>query len=121
MNIDTNTVNFAVDKISAAVSKAMPTVTAVSKELVSYTVTNQVLTTVMSLMVMMVSVVVWIPIYRYFKKHDGEWDNPLFMLPTLILILVLITAFLVALVTAQDTIMALNYPEMFTAMRMIGK
>ena len=120
MNIDTNTVNFAVDKISAAVSKAMPSVTAVSKELVSYTVTNQVLTTVMSVVIMIVSVVVWIPIYRYFKKA-GELDEMGFFVCTFLLGVFLFSSFFVGLLTAQDTIMALNYPEMFTAMQMIGK
>lgn len=120
MTIDTNTVNYAVDKISTAVSKAIPTMTSVSKELVSYTVTSQVLTTLMSLLFALVSAIVFIPIYRYFKKND-EFDSPLFILPAVGLGCCFFFSFLLAICTLQSTVLALNYPEMFTAMKLISK
>ena len=120
MNIDTNTVNFAVDKISSAVSKALPTVTSVSKELVSYTVTNQVLNMAMAVLAMIVSILVWIPIYRSCNKKN-ELNEPLFVLFTVVLGFVFFSSSFCAISMATDTFMALTYPEMFTAMQMIGK
>ena len=123
MNIDTNTVNFAVAKISSAVEKALPTMTSVSQELVRFTVARQVLVTGVSMLLMVFSFLMWIPIHRFCKKKnefgENKLDEPVYIFPTIIFGSLGFISLLLFIVSIHNTVLALSFPEMFTATRII--
>ena len=114
--IDTNTVNFAVTKMSQAWQSAAPQLANVSEEYIRFVVMKAVLTPAIA-MGFLVTFVVLAVITN--KKID-TWDVP--STPAICLVLSYCVCFITTIVfvcSVYSALLAINCPEMFTVHQLL--
>ena len=121
---DTTAVNFAIVKLSTALQSAVPTVKNISSEYVHYIVTRQILYTVEGLVCSVVSLLIFLgPVLKYGRatnESHTNYDEPGFTIPTIILALIFLCATYFFLDGIFGSILAMNYPEMFTIQEILN-
>jgi hypothetical protein len=116
--IDTNTVNFAMNKLTFAIGSALPTVKNISAAYVHFVVSQQIVYWFGFLMGLLLTGIPWYFIYRGAKKK-GDFDSGVFIAGTFVLgfaFLLLIIGFICQTTNAA---LAISNPEMFTVHQII--
>ena len=121
--IDTNTVNYAIDKMENVLTTAMPTIQNISSELVTYTVEKQIFNSAFIVgtftIIFLISLIIFIfSVVMVIREDDDNWGfismlSGCIGLPFGIMMLASIFDM------APDTILAIRHPEMFTVHQLI--
>ena len=115
--VDTNTVNFAIDKIAAGFHKVAPQIEHVGEKYVIFVVAKTILET--GIYFLIIALLAY-PYYRVIKSGYGEdcdWynaDKTEFMLPFIILSAIIPIAIICFFCCLYNTGLALVSPEMYT-------
>jgi hypothetical protein len=115
--IDTNTVNYAMNKITATIGAMAPTIQNVSESYVRFVVSQQIAYLIGFVVTGFLSLLIWLPIYKMAKKKENGYNNfdeAWFIVPTVCLSIVFIVCFIGAISQSIDTFLAVSNPEMFT-------
>ena len=116
--VDTNTVNFAIEKISAAISAAAPSIQSMGADYVSYTVQRQVVEFFECIFCMVLSLLLWLPFYIK-AKRDDDFNEPLFVVPSFIFGVLFFVGAMCFFCETGNTVLAIKNPKMFTITKTI--
>ena len=119
--MDTTTINYAINKIQSGVESMLPTVQGLTTEYIEFIVANQVMSSVISLGLVLLSIIIFIPsLIVIYNDRDNQNVTPVV---STILICISAMMFFVtsidSLVNIKPTYMAIKYPKMFVADKVI--
>jgi hypothetical protein len=122
--IDTNSINYGIDKLKGAFEAVQPQIDSLTTEYVQYVVFRQISYSVLCLLGIFISLLLWIPVYKYGKNAKGEfrnWDEVEFLLPTTILAILFLVSTMIFFVNLSDTTLAITFPKMFAIQQIIHR
>lgn len=121
--IDTNTVNYAMNKITATIGAMAPAIQNVSESYVRFIVSQQIAYLIGGVLALVFCALVILVLYKIAaKKTVNGYDNldeGWFVIPTFILGVVGCISLIFVLVQSMDVYLAVNNPEMFTVNQII--
>jgi len=116
--IDTNTVNFAMNKLNGAFQAVLPTMTNVSAAYVKFVVMQQIVYVIGIFLGACLCAGIFIPVYRHGKK-ENELDETQYFITLVITGIVGVAMLALFIPFLVDMILAISNPEMFTVDKII--
>jgi hypothetical protein len=120
--IDTASINFGINKLSAAFSAIQPKVSELTTQFIQYKVTEQIAYNIFALVCIPILLLLYRPIWKYGKgEKDGfnNYDEIGFIMPTILFSILIIFAIGAGIGMIPDSILAIKFPEMFTIQSML--
>lgn len=116
--MDTNTVNFALSKITGAIEKIAPSVVNVSEKYVSFMVAKACIPFIISFLLAACSTIILKILY---KKGNIEADEPnIEGISAVVLFIILAVSLIACFVCCADVILAISNPEMYAIHELIN-
>lgn len=122
--IDTNAINYGITKLQSAFSTIQPAAAGYTEQFIKYTVFKQVLETTILFFAAVVFGLFLIRIFKYGKgETDGfnNYDEAGFVIPMIICSIGILIGMIGFFMDIYGTVLALNFPEMFTIQSLIQK
>ena len=116
--IDTNIVNYAMNKITATIGAMSPTIQNVSESYIKFVVSQQVVHLIGFVMCGLLAVLIWMFLYKTVRK-SGDTEEIWFVIPTCILAFIFCFCLFGTISKTMDTYLAVNNPEAFTINKII--
>jgi hypothetical protein len=121
--IDTTMINYGMNKLSNAMSAAMPTIGNVSAAYVKFIVTQQIVYLAVAFLTALLCASIWSPIYRKANgkdKNGQDFDEGYFVVASVILGGGFSIAVALMVYLFSDAVLAVTNPEMFTIQTIIN-
>ena len=120
--IDTASINFGINKLSAAFSSIQPKVSELTTQFIQYKVTEQIAYNIFALICIPILLLLYLPVLKYgkgAKDSYNNYDDPGFFMPTIFFVILMLLAVGAGILMIPDSILAIKFPEMFTIQSML--
>jgi len=121
--IDATAISFGINKLQGAFSSIQPKLSELTVSFIQYKVWQQILYNAFAIIALVVLILIYLPIWKYGKGEKDSYNNfdePGFILPTILIAIGVFTAGICSVGMIPDTILAIKFPEMFTIQQMIS-
>ena len=118
--IDTTTVNYAIDKLTAGWQAAAPTIANVSEKYIHFIVIKTCVPQIVLLLIVILSGILCKKLIHKLNNFDGEYAEILAMC-CLITGIITVISTLIFTIELPNVVLAIACPEMFTIHQILGK